>query len=165
MRPEEVPVDLLNLAVMVRLEYNPDGSREDLARFLADVLPAHEAMVRLTMVATGWEPPAQVEKDMAERDQLIEQIRTIRTLQAMWAKIGDHGLPVERDVFAQVARDLAVVLRRPATDPPAFNPERHEMGPRVVEALFPLGIHVTPDMARTMLAAINWPPATRGEDR
>lgn len=46
MKPDDVPNELVNLATMVRLEHNPDGSREELARFLAAVLPAHEAMVR-----------------------------------------------------------------------------------------------------------------------
>jgi hypothetical protein len=49
--PEDVANDLVNLAIMVRLEHNPDGSREELVRFLAAVLPAHEAMVRAKVAA------------------------------------------------------------------------------------------------------------------
>lgn len=48
MKPEDVPNDLLNLAAnaMVALEDNPVGSRDDLACFLAAILPAHEKFVR-----------------------------------------------------------------------------------------------------------------------
>lgn len=45
-----------------------------------------------------------------------------------------------------------------------FSQKRHEMGPRVVEALFPLGIYVTPDGARRMLAAVNWPRKETADD-
>lgn len=48
---EDVPDELVNLAIMATWEYNPDGSREEMASFLAAVLPAHEAMVRAKVAA------------------------------------------------------------------------------------------------------------------
>ncbi len=51
MKPDDVPDELVNLATMVALEHNPDGSREEITRFLAAVLPAHERMVRAKVAA------------------------------------------------------------------------------------------------------------------
>jgi hypothetical protein len=41
-------------------------------------------------------------------------LRAIRTLQAIYATLGDHGMPGQREVFAQVAKDLAKILDSPS---------------------------------------------------
>lgn len=91
MKPEEVPDDLVNLAVMVALEHNPDGSREELTRFLADVLPAHEAMVR-----------AEAAENL--RDRMAEAITREhyrRAEQRIEASPEEHGR-----AFADAAADI-----------------------------------------------------------
>lgn len=59
----------------------------------------------------------RIDRQVRRGDRLTDQIRTIRTLQAMWAKLGVHGMPVEREVFAQVARDLGTTLAQPDDQP------------------------------------------------
>jgi hypothetical protein len=42
------------------------------------------------------------------------QVRTFRTLQTMYATLGVHGMPNQREVYAQVAEDLGRVLDAPS---------------------------------------------------
>lgn len=85
---------------------------EDIIRRRLSTRPRPHLADALNNDLTAAIRPVLTAKD-AEIEQLTDQIRTIRTLQAMWAKLGTHGLPVEREVFAQVARDLSKVLGQP----------------------------------------------------
>ncbi len=52
----------------------------------------------------------RAEQAEAERDRLDDQLRGVRTLRLMWAKVGEHGMPDTREIFAQCARDLGSIL-------------------------------------------------------
>jgi hypothetical protein len=61
-------------------------------------------------VAAYWDRIRLLAKAETERDRLTDQLRTIRTLQAMYAKLAEHGMPADRPVFARTAADLGKIL-------------------------------------------------------
>lgn len=73
MRPEDVPDGLVEPGRNALVRFLRDWDARTLPTFeeqvrvvLAAALPAHERAVRVSMVAAGWESPAQIEQDKAD---------------------------------------------------------------------------------------------------
>lgn len=100
---------------------HPDGTLN------RDQIKHDELTGALAELAQRWRAawlamPKELAAKDTEIEQLTEQIRTIRTLRDVYAIAGVHGLRGEREVFAQVARDLGKVLDQPGDQQPAARP-------------------------------------------
>jgi chromosome segregation ATPase len=80
------------------------GQSRELERMLADVTAERNSYIT--------ELRQHLDEETRLREQ-VEQLRAIRTLRAMWAKVGVHGMPDQREIFAQCARDLGSIIDRP----------------------------------------------------
>ncbi len=130
-RPDEQTASFDQRLAGVQDEYAKAGASWDNSRKRLD---AEIAAMNAALRAAGLEYPLgapgisdlamqrdgqqeRAEQAEVERDRLDDQLRGVRTLRLMWAKVGEHGMPDQRDIFAQCARDLGSILDKAKETP------------------------------------------------
>lgn len=112
MTPEEVPAALK--AIVDRAAGKEHSAAGPVMACVADLLTAHRRMVRIEMVAAGWESPEQIEQDTADRFRFADLLSW--QLDVHRSKPG-HGNLDRRGCqtcqqFAEISEHPAIVAAR-----------------------------------------------------